>query len=98
MEMIRRFGADTYAQALASWDWLEGLADMSPSLTNAFGAVFLQAEDGSFWFLDTVGGQLHRVWPDAASLQANINSPSAKDEYLMIGRGRTPKPSADARD
>lgn len=85
MEMTRRFGADAYAQALESWNWLEGLAGMSPALTNAFGDVFLQAEDGSFWFLDTVGGRLDRVWSDAASLQAGINTPAAQDEYLMVG-------------
>ena len=83
MEMIRRFGADAYAQALASWDWLEGLAGMTPALTNAFGDVFLQGQDGSFSFLDTVGGRLDRVWSDAASLQADINTPSSQDEYLM---------------
>jgi hypothetical protein len=85
MEMIRRFTADAYAQALESWNWLEGLAGMSPTLTNAFGDVFLQAADGSFWFLDTGGGRLDRVWSDAASLQADINTRAAQDEYLMIG-------------
>lgn len=85
MEMTRRFGADAYAQALESWNWLEGLAEMSPALTNAFGDVFLQAKDGSFWFLDTVEGRLDRVWSDAVSLQADINTPAAQDEYLMVG-------------
>jgi hypothetical protein len=88
MEMIRRFGADAYAQVLESWSWLEGLAGMSPALTNAFGDVFLQAEDGAFWFLDTVGGRLDRVWSDAASLQAEINTPAARDEYLLVGLAR----------
>ena len=85
VEIARRFGADAYAQALESWDWLEGLAGMAPALTNAFGDVFLQAEDGSFWFLDTVGVRLDRVWSDAASLRADINTPAAQDEYLMVG-------------
>ncbi len=85
MEMIRRFGADAYAQALESWSWLEGLAGLTPALTNAFGDVFLQDHDGSFSFLDTLGGRLNRVWSDAASLQADINTPAAQDEYLMSG-------------
>jgi hypothetical protein len=85
MEMIRRFGANVYAEALDSWNWLEGLSGMTPALTNAFGDVFLQGQDGSFSFLDTVGGRLDRVWPDAASFQADINTPTAQDEYLMVG-------------
>src|SRR3954467_10649803 len=85
MEMIRRFGADVYAQALESWNWLDNLAGMTPRLTNAFGDVFLQGQDGSFSFLDTVGGRLDRVWSDAASLQADINDPTSQDKYLMTG-------------
>jgi Domain of unknown function (DUF1851) len=85
MQLIRRFDSDAYVQALESWNWLEGLAGMTPTLANAFGDVFLQDQDGSFSFLDTVGGRLDRVWPDAASLQADINTPTAQDEYLMVG-------------
>lgn len=85
MELIRRFRSDEYAEALSSWAWLGGLAGMIPALTNVFGDVFLQGQDGSFSFLDTVGGRLDRVWSDAAALQADINNPQAQDEYLMIG-------------
>lgn len=85
MEFIRRFGACAYAEALSSWAWVDGLTGMTPALANVFGDVFLQDQDGSFSFLDTVGGRLDRVWSDAASLQADINSPKAQDEYLMVG-------------
>ena len=85
MEPIRRFDSQSYSAALESWGWLDGVAGMSPVLANAFGDLFLQAEDGSFAFLDTLGGKLERVWPDAASLQAAINTDRAQDEYLLIG-------------
>lgn len=85
MEMIRRFSMDTYVAALESWDWLDGLAGMTPVLTNAFGDVFLQAPDGSYSFLDTVDGRLDRIWDDAAALQSDINTPAAQDTYLMLG-------------
>ncbi|MBZ5736561.1 T6SS immunity protein Tdi1 domain-containing protein [Nocardioides mangrovi] len=85
MELIRRFRADQYADALSSWTWLDRLAEMTPVLTNVFGDVFLQARDGSFWFLDVVGGRLDQVWSDAAALQADINDPRVQDEYLMVG-------------
>ncbi len=85
MELIRRFGANAFVEALSSWAWLDGLAGMTPALANAFGDVFLQGRDGSFSFLDTVGGRLDRFWLDAASLQADINNPEAQDKYLMVG-------------
>lgn len=74
-----------YADALESWSWLDGLAGMSPALSNAFGDVFLQAPDGSFCFLSTLDGTLDRVWPDAAAFQAAINTPAAQDEFLLVG-------------
>lgn len=71
--------------ALEGWGWLGGLTGMTPALANAFGDLFLQASDGSFAFLDTLGGSLERMWPDAASLQAAINTSQGQDEYLLIG-------------
>lgn len=85
MDSIRRFRPGEYAEALSSWAWLEGLDGMTPALTNVFGDVFLQGQDGSFSFLDTVRGRLDRVWSDAAALQADVNTPKVQDEYLMIG-------------
>lgn len=85
MDLIRRFQSQQYAEALSSWAWLDGLAGMTPVLANAFGDVFLQGPDGSFSFLDTVGGRLDQIWPDGATLQADINTPAAQDEYLMRG-------------
>jgi hypothetical protein len=85
MELTRRFAPHAYEEALESWRWIGELAGMTPALTNAFGDVFLQGPDGSFSFLDTLGGRLERVWPDAASLQSAINSREAQDEYLMVG-------------
>jgi hypothetical protein len=85
VEAIRRFDAQSYSAALESWSWLDGLAGLSPALSNAFGDLFLQAEDGSFAFLSTLDGTLQRVWPDAAALQAAMNTPQAQDEFLIIG-------------
>ena len=58
MELIRRFAPDAYTAALESWAWLEDLTTQSPALATAFGDVSLQGEDGSFSFLDTIGGKL----------------------------------------
>lgn len=85
MEPIRKFDAQSYSQALESWGWLERLAGMSPAFTNAFGDLFMEAEDGSYAFLSTLDGTLERQWPDAASLQAAINTRQAQDEFLIIG-------------
>ena len=83
MDVVRRFTSGAYAQALSSWAWLEGIDRMEPVLTNAFGDVFLRDQDGSFAFLDTVEGSLVPAWPDAATLQAAINTKEVQDEYLL---------------
>jgi hypothetical protein len=56
---------------------------MEPVLANGFGDVFLRDQDGSFSFLDTLGGSLVPAWPDAATLQAAINTREVQDEYLL---------------
>jgi type VI secretion system (T6SS) immunity protein Tdi1 len=83
MDLVRRFSSEAYVQALSSWTWLEGLERSKPVLANAFGDVFLQAPDGSFSFLDTVEGSLVPTWPDAASLQAAVNTREAQEQYLL---------------
>ena len=83
MDVVRRFTSDAYAQALSSWTWLEGIDRMEPVLANAVGDVFLRDPDGSFWFLDTVEGSLVPTWPDAASLQAAVNTREVQEQYLL---------------
>jgi len=85
VELIRRFRSEDYATALESWGWLDELPRMEPAFASCFGDVFLQGQDGSFSFLDTLGGKLDRVWPDGASLRAAINTHQAQDEYLRAG-------------
>ena len=85
MEPIRRFDTKSYSDALESWGWLDGLAGMSPALTNAFGDLFMEADDGSFGFLSTLDGTLQHLWPNAGALQAAMNTRAAQDEFLIIG-------------
>lgn len=85
MDVIRRFPSDSYTKALESWRWMNQLASMTPALATPFGDVFMQDCDGSFCFLDTLNGKLVPTWPDAASLQAAINTREVQDEYLMLG-------------
>jgi len=85
VEPIRRFDPQSYSDALESWGWLADLDGMSPTFANAFGDLFVQAPDGSFSFLSTLDGTLEHLWPDAAALQAAINTREAQDEFLIIG-------------
>lgn len=85
MELIRRFPFEAYQQALQSWSWLPDLVGKGPSFTSAFGDVFLQDPDGSFWFLDTLEGTLARRWPDAGTLQDELLTPEGQDRFLMGG-------------
>ena len=83
MDVVRRFSSEAYAQALSSWVWLEGLERLEPVLANAFGDLFLRGSDGSFSFLDTVEGSLVPTWPDAASLQAAVDTREVQEQYLL---------------
>jgi hypothetical protein len=85
MDFVRRFSAEAYSSALKPWNWLPDLSGKQSVLTSAFGAVFLQGEDGAFWLLDTFEGTLTRLWPDAATPQSAINAPEGQDQYLIAG-------------
>ena len=84
MELIRRFSPEQYDAALESWSWLEQLEGKKTVFASAFGDLFLQGADG-FWFLDTIEGTLSHRWPDAQTLQSEINAREAQDEYLLAG-------------
>jgi hypothetical protein len=84
VELIRRFPPETFATAMESWAWIGELEGKVPRLASMFGDVFLEGADG-FWFLDTIEGTLTRRWPDAASLQADVNNAEARDQLLMPG-------------
>lgn len=85
MELIRQHPFEAYQQGLQAWAWLPDLEGKGPAFTNAFGDVFLQDPDGSFWFLDTLEGTLTRRWPDGDALQAELQTVDGCDEYLMGG-------------
>lgn len=99
MEMIRRFDPETFARGLADWGWLIGGRNLQPIAASMFGDVFLQGSDG-VWFLDTLEGTLTMRWPDAATLQAELNTAEGQDQYLLGGlavaaqrRGIVPGPA-----
>lgn len=83
MDLIRRYPFEAYQQALQAWAWLPDLAGKGPAFTSAFGDVFLQDRDGSYWLLDTVEGTLTRRWPTTDALEAELMSPEGQDTYLM---------------
>jgi hypothetical protein len=84
MELVRRFAREQYASALESWAWI-GIADMVPICTSAFGDVFLQSANGTVSFLDTIEGTLTSVWESVAALQADLNTPEGRNQYLVPG-------------
>ncbi|MFI9506647.1 T6SS immunity protein Tdi1 domain-containing protein [Nocardia sp. NPDC052566] len=83
MELIRDFTGEQYEGALSSWMWI-GLAGKTPLCTSPFGDVFLQAEDG-LWWLDTIGGELTRVWDSVEELEAVLNTDDGMQKYLLAG-------------
>jgi hypothetical protein len=83
LRLTKTFLPDQYAEALESWAWI-GLDGNVPVLSSLFGHVFLQSVEG-YWYLDVFGGSLELLWPDAAALQAVLDSAEGQDEFLLGG-------------
>jgi hypothetical protein len=83
MEPIKRFSPEQYEQALDSWAWLD-LAGKTPQFASLFGDLFLESPEG-WWYLDTIEGGLEQVWQTGAQLQAALNTPEGRDQYLLLG-------------
>ena len=81
--LTKTFLPDQYAEALESWAWI-GLDRKVPVLSSLFGHVFLQSVEG-YWYLDVIGGSLRKLWPDAAALQAVLDSDDGQDDFLLGG-------------
>ena len=81
LRLTKTFPPDQYLEALESWAWI-GLDGKAPILSSLFGHVFLQSVEG-YWYLDVIGGSLEMLWPDAASLQAVLDSDDGQDEFLL---------------
>jgi hypothetical protein len=84
VELTKQFTGTQYAKALESWDWLD-LAGKVPRFASLFGDVFLEAEDGAWWLLDTFEGELTRGWADSAALTAALNTEKGQDQFLLGG-------------
>jgi hypothetical protein len=82
VELTKQFSDSQYAVALESWSWLD-LADKTPRFTSLFGDVFLEGEDGTWWFLSTFEGELVPAWPNGAALAADLNTEEGQDHYLL---------------
>ena len=54
------FTPEQFAHGLESWQWAS-VGTKTPLFTSPFGDVFFRAEDGFFWWLDTIEGSLTRV-------------------------------------
>jgi hypothetical protein len=82
MRLTRQFADEQYATALDAWSWLD-LHDKVPRFTSLFGDVFLEAGDGTWWFLNTIGGELEHVWADGDALAADLGTEAGQDRYLL---------------
>ena len=80
--LTKTFSPARYSDALESWGWI-GLGGKVPVLS-LFGHVFLQSVEG-YWYLDVIGGSLELLWPDAATLQAVLDTEEGQDGFLLGG-------------
>jgi hypothetical protein len=81
VQLTKEFGAEDYAGALESWDWL-GVGGAAPVLATLFGDVIVQTPEG-FAFLDTVEGTFTVAWPDRESVEVALQTQDGQDRYLM---------------
>ena len=81
--LTKNFDPEQFAEALESWAWV-GVDGKVPVMSSLFGHVFMQSAEG-YWYLDVLAGSLQMVWPDAAALQAALDSESGQDDYLLGG-------------
>ncbi len=98
MELTRRFTAEQFDAALASWGWI-GLDGKVPVFASPFGDVFLESAEG-IWWLDTLQGELTCPWEDPAALEADLRTEEGQNQFLlawlaMAAEGRGLVPAAD---
>jgi len=83
MRLTRLFGADAFAGALESWQWL-GVEGKIPVLASLFGDTILEHVTG-YWFLDTFEGTLTREWANRDEVQDALRTEEGQDRYLLAG-------------
>lgn len=81
--LTKSFSEADFDRALESWSWLD-LQNKTPIFTSLFGDVFFASPDG-FWFLDSLEGTLTRSWSSRDEIQADLDSESGQDQYLLGG-------------
>jgi hypothetical protein len=84
VELTKQFSDEQYAVALEAWSWVD-LRGRTPRFTSLFGDLFLEADDGTWWFLSTMTGELELGWPSGAALAADLNTEAGQDRYLLGG-------------
>lgn len=82
MELTKEFSPEQYEFALDSWTFLD-FTGLTPHFTSLFGDVFFQAPDGSWWYLDMVGGSLLPEWPSAQEMVEELQTDGGMDQYLL---------------
>lgn len=82
MELTKEFSTEQYAFALESWSFLD-FSGLTPHFTSLFGDIFFQAPDGSWWYLDLVGGTLLPEWPNAQEMVEELQTERGQDQYLL---------------
>ncbi len=82
MELTKQFSDDQYAVALESWSWLD-LHGKTPRFASLFGNIFLEDEQGTWWFLDTFEGELVPTWASRAELIAELETEEGQDQHLL---------------
>jgi hypothetical protein len=84
VELTKDFTLEQYEFALQSWTFVD-FTGLTPQFTSLFGDIFLEAPDGSWWYLDMVDGTLLPEWATANDLVEELQTERGQDQYLLGG-------------
>ena len=75
---------DQLDRALESWSWI-GIEGKRPIRVTAFGDVFFVDNEGTVWFLDTLGGSLSAVFGSTEEMDQALETEDGQDTFLFAG-------------
>ena len=83
MDLVKTFGADEYASAMSSWDWLD-FTGKTPLVASLFGDILFESDTGC-WFLDTMEGTLTQPWAIRDEMRGALSTAEGQDTFLLAG-------------
>jgi len=82
-DLIVKFRGENLANLMDSWTWLIG-TDKKLLIVSVIGDMFLQANNGSIFWLDVGLGKLEIIAKDMKEFESKLENINQVDEWFMI--------------